>query len=295
MTNAGTARDWLVAGPRPAGRSPTTSSPSRPTRKVSPTSASTPRTCSASGTGSAGRYSMDRRDRAVHDARRSARSTSPTCLPGSTRSTSTSRTAPLEQNLPVLMGLLRCGTATSCGAATQAVLPYDNYLRALPGLPAAADDGEQRQVGHPRRARRCTATTGADRVGRARHQRPARVLPAAAPGHRGWCPADFIGFARPADDRSGTTTRARGERARAARVLAFGRTAEEVAAEGVAPELVAAQGDAGQPPLDDAAAREADAVRRSARSSPCTSTACSPPAWSGGSTPSTSGASSWAR
>jgi glucose-6-phosphate isomerase len=42
------------------------------------------------------------------------------------------RTAPFEQNLPVLLGLLAVWYADFWGAATQAVLPYDQYLRRFP-------------------------------------------------------------------------------------------------------------------------------------------------------------------
>ena len=54
---------------------------------------------------------------------------------------------------------------------------------ALPRLSPAIADGEQRQERAPRR-QPGRARDRADRLGRARHQRPARVLPAAAPGHR---------------------------------------------------------------------------------------------------------------
>jgi len=42
------------------------------------------------------------------------------------------RTAPLERNLPVIMGLLGVWYADFFGARTQAVLPYDHYLRRFP-------------------------------------------------------------------------------------------------------------------------------------------------------------------
>jgi glucose-6-phosphate isomerase len=42
------------------------------------------------------------------------------------------RTAPFESNLPVLMGLLSIWNNNFLGAGTQAVLPYDQYLRYLP-------------------------------------------------------------------------------------------------------------------------------------------------------------------
>ena len=42
------------------------------------------------------------------------------------------RTAPLEQNLPVLMGLLAVWYADFFDAQTVAVLPYDQYLKRFP-------------------------------------------------------------------------------------------------------------------------------------------------------------------
>ena len=66
------------------------------------------------------------------------------------------RTAPFEQNLPVLLGLIGVWYDNFFGAETQAVLPYSQYLGALPRVPPAARHGEQRQVGRPRRATRST-------------------------------------------------------------------------------------------------------------------------------------------
>ena len=42
------------------------------------------------------------------------------------------RTVPFEQNLPVLMGLLTVWYTDFFGAQTQAVLPYDQYLKRFP-------------------------------------------------------------------------------------------------------------------------------------------------------------------
>ncbi|TVP55210.1 MAG: glucose-6-phosphate isomerase [Halomonadaceae bacterium] len=42
------------------------------------------------------------------------------------------RTAPLEQNMPVILGLLGVWYSNFFGADTHAVLPYDHYLRGLP-------------------------------------------------------------------------------------------------------------------------------------------------------------------
>ena len=91
------------------------------------------------------------------------------------------RTAPFERNLPVLLGLLTVWYTDFFGAETVAVLPYDQYLKRFPGLLAAVDDGEQRQVGHAGRH----AGFLLDRprlLGRAGDQRPAFVLPAHPPG-----------------------------------------------------------------------------------------------------------------
>ena len=57
---------------------------------------------------------------------------SATSWPASGRWTSTSGTAPLERNLPVLMGLLGVWYNRPFGAQTVAVLPYDQYLLASP-------------------------------------------------------------------------------------------------------------------------------------------------------------------
>ena len=61
------------------------------------------------------------------------------------------RTAPFERNLPVLMGLLVVWYTDFFDAQTIAVLPYEQYLKRFPGLPAAVDDGEQRQARDARR------------------------------------------------------------------------------------------------------------------------------------------------
>jgi glucose-6-phosphate isomerase len=49
------------------------------------------------------------------------------------------RTAPLEHNLPVLLALLGIWYRNFHGAATQAVLPYDQYLKYLPAYLQQAD------------------------------------------------------------------------------------------------------------------------------------------------------------
>ena len=90
LTNATSARDWVVSslwGPRT--RWPSTSSRCPPTPSGWPSSASTPRTCSGSGTGSAAGTRWTRPS-ACPPWWRSGPRGSARCWPGSTRWTSTS-------------------------------------------------------------------------------------------------------------------------------------------------------------------------------------------------------------
>ncbi len=92
------------------------------------------------------------------------------------------RTAPLEQNVPITLGLLGVWYASVLGAEIHAVLPYEQYLHRLPAYLQQLDmESNGKRV--DRDGRPVAGQTAADRVGRARHQRPARVLSAAAPGH----------------------------------------------------------------------------------------------------------------
>ena len=136
-------------------------------------------------------------DRALDDARDRPRALRARCSPASTRWTSTSARRRSSANLPVLMGLLG-GLVRGLlrRRRPSAVLPYEQYLQALPRLPAAADDGVERQARHARR--RAGSTT-----------RPAPIF-WGEPGtngqhsfyqliHQGTklIPCDFIGFAQP--------------------------------------------------------------------------------------------------
>ena len=92
------------------------------------------------------------------------------------------RSTPLEENLPVIAGMLNVWYANFFGVETHAVLPYSQYLHRLPAylqqLTMESNGKSVRADGiaghhHDRR----------DLLGRAGHERPARLLPAAAPGH----------------------------------------------------------------------------------------------------------------
>ena len=93
------------------------------------------------------------------------------------------QTAPLEENLPVLLGLVGWWHRVAQGYPARAILPYDQRLLRAAGLSPAARHGIQRQARRRSTARRSHADRAA-RLGRARHQRPARLLPAHPPGHR---------------------------------------------------------------------------------------------------------------
>ncbi|MFP7366536.1 glucose-6-phosphate isomerase [Corynebacterium callunae] len=150
------------------------------------------------------------------------------------------RTAEFSENIPVLMGLLGVWYSDFYGAETHAVLPYSEdlsrfaaYLQQLTmesngksvhrdGTPVSTGTGEI-YWGEP-------GTNGQHAFFQLIHQGTRLV------------PADFIGFARPKKDLPA------GDRTMhdllmsnffaQTKVLAFGKTAEEIAAEGVAADLV---------------------------------------------------------
>jgi hypothetical protein len=92
------------------------------------------------------------------------------------------RSAPLADNLPVRLGLLDVWYRNFLGFTSRSIAPYHSALQTLSGLSAAAGDGEQRQAGGPGRPGAALWHL-ARAVGRAGHQRAARLFPDAAPGH----------------------------------------------------------------------------------------------------------------
>ena len=92
------------------------------------------------------------------------------------------RTAPLAENLPVIQGMLNVWYDNFFGAQTHAVLPYSHRLARFPAylqqLTMESNGKSVRLDGTP-----VDGADGRDLLGRAGHQRAARLLPAAAPGH----------------------------------------------------------------------------------------------------------------
>jgi len=156
------------------------------------------------------------------------------------------RTAPLEQNLPVIAGLLNVWYVNFYGAQTHAVLPYSQYLHRLPAylqqLTMESNGKSVHRDGTP-----VTTPTGEifwGEPGTNGQHAFYQLL------HQGtWLvPADFIGFAEPdhmipvdGDGRPGTDMHdlLMANLFAQTAALAFGRTAEEITADGTAAQLVA--------------------------------------------------------
>ncbi|MEZ0385173.1 glucose-6-phosphate isomerase [Mycobacterium sp. pW045] len=152
------------------------------------------------------------------------------------------RTAPLESNAPALLGLIGLWYSNFFGAQSRAVLPYSNdldrfaaYLQQLTmesngkstradGTPVVTDTGEI-FWGEP-------GTNGQHAFYQLLHQGTRLV------------PADFIGFSQPLDDlptADGTGSMhdlLMSNFFAQTQVLAFGKTAEEIAAEGTPADVV---------------------------------------------------------
>jgi glucose-6-phosphate isomerase len=146
------------------------------------------------------------------------------------------RTAPFEQNLPVLLGLLGVWYTDFFGAQTVAVLPYDQYLERFPAylqqltmesngksvtLDSASVDYETGPIywGEP-------GTNGQHSFYQLIHQGTKLI------------PCDLIAFAQPLNPLGNHHDLLIANVLAQAEALAFGKTAEEVAAEGTPAWLV---------------------------------------------------------
>jgi len=163
------------------------------------------------------------------------------------------QTVPLERNVPVLMGLLGAWYSTFLGAQTKAILPYSHHLSAftdylqqlemesngksvdLDGDPVTYDTGEI-VWGTP-------GTNGQHAYYQLLHQGTRLV------------PADFIGFAQPTDAVSGHHDLLMANFFAQTEALAFGKSREQVEAEGLPAHQVAARTFAGNHPTSTILAR----------------------------------------
>ncbi len=147
------------------------------------------------------------------------------------------RSAPLERNLPVLVGLLGVWNTNFLGASTVAVLPYDQYLRRFPAYLqqlTMESNGKRVTVAGEAISGHATGAIHWGEPGTNGQHSFYQLL------HQGThlVPCDFIGFCRTANplgrhhDLLMANLFAQGE------ALAFGKTAEEARAEGTPEWLV---------------------------------------------------------
>lgn len=152
------------------------------------------------------------------------------------------RTAPLESNVPALLGLVGLWYNEFFGAETRAVLPYSNDLARfaayLQQLTMESNGKSVRADGTP-----VTTSTGEIFWGEPGTNGQHAFYQLLHQGTR-LVPSDFIGFSQPTDDLP--TADGKGSMHdllmsnffAQTQVLAFGKTAKEIAAEGTPPDVV---------------------------------------------------------
>lgn len=146
------------------------------------------------------------------------------------------RTAPFERNLPVLMGLLSLWYADFFGAETVAVLPYDQYLARFPAyLQQLTMESNGKRVAVDGAA--VDYQTGAIYWGEPGTNGQHSFYQLIHQGTR-LIPCDFIGFTRSLNPLGRHHDILMANLFAQSEALAFGKTADEVAAEGTRPELV---------------------------------------------------------
>ena len=153
------------------------------------------------------------------------------------------RTAPLEENVPALMGLLGVWYTNFFGAQTHAVLPYSQDLGRFPAyLQQLTMESNGKSVRRDGTAV-TVPSTGEIYWGEPGTNGQHAFFQLMHQGTR-LIPADFIGFARPkqdfptADGSGSMHDLLMGNFFAQTKVLAFGKTAEEIAAEGVDADIV---------------------------------------------------------
>jgi glucose-6-phosphate isomerase len=146
------------------------------------------------------------------------------------------RTAPLEENLPVIQGMLNIWYDNFFEAQTHAVLPYSHRLARFPAylqqLTMESNGKSVRLDGSPVWGQTgeifwgAPGTNGQHAFYQLIHQGTKLI------------PADFIAFAEATHDHGQQQDLLMANCLAQTKALAFGKTAEEIAAEGTPPELV---------------------------------------------------------
>ena len=156
------------------------------------------------------------------------------------------RTAPIESNLPMLMGLIGVWYGNCFGAETLAVLPYSQYLTHLPAYLQQLDM-ESNGKSVTREGEPVGGQTGPIVWGQAGTNGQHAYYQLIHQGTK-LIPADFVGVARAAEplgDHQGLLV---ANLLAQPEALAFGKTREEVVADGVEAEQVEARVFAGNHP-----------------------------------------------
>lgn len=146
------------------------------------------------------------------------------------------RTAPLEQNLPVILGLIGVWHGNFYGAASEALLPYDQYLSRFA---AYFQQGNMESNGKSvtKAGQPVTYATGPVIWGEPGTNGQHAFYQLLHQGTQ-FIPADFIGFAEPLNPLGEHHRKLVANLFAQTRALAFGKTADEVRAEGVPEALV---------------------------------------------------------
>jgi glucose-6-phosphate isomerase len=146
------------------------------------------------------------------------------------------RTAPLEDNLPVIMGLLAVWNTDFFDAQTIAVLPYDQYLKRFPAyLQQLSMESNGKHVTLD--GRRVDYQTGPIVWGEPGTNGQHSFYQLIHQGTR-LIPCDFIGFCRSLNPLGGHHDQLMANVFAQTEALAFGKTAAQVEAEGTAADLV---------------------------------------------------------
>jgi glucose-6-phosphate isomerase len=146
------------------------------------------------------------------------------------------RTAPFEQNLPVLLGLLAIWYNDFFGAQTVAVLPYEQYLKRFPAYLqqlTMESNGKHVTVDGKKVAHQTSPVYWGEPGTNGQHSFYQLI-------HQGtrFIPCDFIAFAQPLNPIGRHHDMLIANVCAQAEALAFGKTPEEVAAEGTPKWLV---------------------------------------------------------
>jgi glucose-6-phosphate isomerase len=147
------------------------------------------------------------------------------------------RAAPFERNLPVLMGLIGVWNTNFLGAETVAVLPYEQYLKRFPAYlqQLAMESNGKRVTLSGRRVGWETSAIWWGEPGTNGQHSFYQLI------HQGTrlVPCDFVAFARPLNALGRHHDLLVANVLAQAEALAFGRTTEEVRAQGVPRRLAA--------------------------------------------------------